>query len=319
MKQTLLDLAGTTKEEAEEIVQKIDTYYLSYPIKKADNKKLRWIDAPQGRLKEIQYNILYNILYKFTPHKAAVGFRVGMGVHDGAKRHLDNQVVLTMDISNFFNSIKIQWLYRIINGMHKRLQKRKHVAMPNYVKGKDVIFDEMPEENQHVFYITSLLCYKGQLPQGAPTSPVVANLFALRLDGIFQHFADTHKLVYTRYADDITFSHADKSFNIGQFIPLIEETLQSHGLEANYKKTRILRPHKRMVVTGIVINDKLGVPKYKWRNLRAKLHNLKRDNKILTIKEYQKIRGYCEWIKVLNKKRGEQLITQLGQIPLETL
>ena len=55
---------------ARNIIRNLDEYYLSYPIKKSDKRKLRWIDAPLGRLKELQYNILYNIVYKFKPQKA---------------------------------------------------------------------------------------------------------------------------------------------------------------------------------------------------------------------------------------------------------
>ena len=312
-KKSLLDLAGTNMEEIHDIQKNIHDFYLSYPIKKADKRKLRWIDAPLGRLKEIQYNILYNIIYNFTPHKAAVGFRVGMGVHTGAERHLNNKVILTMDIENFFNSVKIPYLYRMIMGMSHRLVKRG-------------IIQEITPDNTHaeidygnMAHTIAYLCsYKGQLPQGAPTSPALANLFASKLDGVLQRFADKEGMVYTRYADDITLSHPDVNFNIGNYITPIEETLAHAALRPNYKKTRILRPHRRMVVTGVVINDKLGVPKYKWRNLRARIHNIKRDYNTISVKEYQEIRGYCEWIKVLNPKRGKQLINQLCKIPLQT-
>ena len=102
----LVDHLELTDEEIESIVCNMSDYYLSYPIKKSDKKKLRWIDAPLGRLKELQYHILYNMLYKFAPHDSAVGFRTDQSVKTGAERHLGNKVVLTMDISNFFNSIK---------------------------------------------------------------------------------------------------------------------------------------------------------------------------------------------------------------------
>ncbi len=312
MKKTLLELIGTTSEEVHDIIRNLDEYYLSYPIKKSDKRKLRWIDAPLGRLKELQYNILYNIVYKFKPHKAAVGFRVGMGVDTGAKMHLNNNVLLTMDIQNFFNSVKAIYLARLVGGMHRRLLKRNEVVEQTPHKQESLYFAD------HAHAIVMLCCYKGQLPQGAPTSPALANLFAMRMDGRLQKVADKNGMVYTRYADDITFSHPDKNTNIGQYAQVVEQVLDSEGLCVNYKKTRILRPHRRMVVTGVVVNDKLGVPKYKWRNLRAKIHNLSKNNTNITVKEYQQIRGYCEWIKSLNPKRGNQLITQLSKIPLQS-
>jgi hypothetical protein len=236
-----------------------------------------------------------------------------MGVHTGAEKHLNNNVLLTMDIKNFFNSVKIQHLARLIAGMSHRLIKRKIIKETIYLED-DLAHGQVMSEAQ---LICVLCCYKGQLPQGAPTSPALANLFAMRLDGALQTCADANDLIYTRYADDITLSHKDSKLDIGKYVQVVEHQLEANGLKANYKKTRILRPHRRMVVTGVVINDKLGVPKYKWKNLRAKIHNLKRDNRHISLKEYQQIRGYCEWIKLLNPTRGQQLVSQLSKIPLQ--
>ena len=69
----IYEYLGTTQKEVTEIIKRKEEYYLSFPIKKSSGK-LRWIDAPQGKLKELQYNILYKILYVQRPHKAATGF-----------------------------------------------------------------------------------------------------------------------------------------------------------------------------------------------------------------------------------------------------
>lgn len=280
-------------KEDREILNNIEVYYRSYPIAKKRGK-LRWIDAPQKRLKEIQYNILYKFLYTFKPHDCAVGFRVGTGVGDGAALHLNNNVLLTMDIQNFFNSIKFYEVIKLCNVIGTRLN-----------------FEETSGEYNA---IANFLCYKGQLPQGAPTSPAAANLVALRFDSILYKYAKEHGMTYTRYADDVTLSHPDKSYDIGQHVSAVEEYLKQFKWKPNYKKTRVLRPHKRMVVTGVVVNEKLGVARYKWRNLRAQLHNLKVSGEVISLKEYQKLRGNCEWIKSLNPHRGSKLIQQLGMI-----
>jgi len=127
-----------------------------------------------------------------------------------------------------------------------------------------------------------------------------------------------HGLTYTRYADDVTFSCKDKTYNIGQIIPDMERIMSVNRFRVNSKKTRVMRPHKRMVVTGIVINEKLGVPKYKWKNFRAKLHNLIRDDVVVSKEELQKLRGYAEWIKNLNKTRGDFFLSQIGRLRLQT-
>ena len=117
----LVNHLGLEDQEIESIIHDLPEHYLSYPIKKSDKKKLRWIDAPLGRLKELQYHILYNLIYNFAPHDAAVGFRTEQSVKTGAERHLGNKVILTMDISNFFNSIKYPQVVRLFAGLSIRL------------------------------------------------------------------------------------------------------------------------------------------------------------------------------------------------------
>ena len=308
MEKSILKHLNINAKEIDPILQNIHSSYLSYPISKSDKKKLRWIDAPLGQLKTLQYNILYNVVYKVRPHEAAVGFRVNRSVKTGAERHLGNKVILTMDISNFFNSIKISWVNRVLTLCAYRALG---IKQDSFKEG-----DEMCNVlDSH--YLASICCYKNQLPQGAPTSPAIANLYAMQMDSRLQKISDNNGLTYTRYADDMTFSHPNSKYDIGKHIVQIEEVVKDHSLKLNHKKTRILRPHRRMNVTGVVINDKLGVPKYVWRNMRAKLHNLVKENNTITLLEYQKIRGKCEWIRSLNQTRGEQLLKKLSKIPLK--
>ena len=302
----ILDVLNLGSEKSiKRICEKKEDHYLSYPIKKATKHKLRWIDAPQGEMKRLQYEILYNCIYKIKPHSSAVGFRYDHSVKTGAERHLGNKVLLTMDISNYFNSIKQNSVQRILGlCMARTLQ-------PQLKSGSEEI-DYTGDSHM----LANICCFKNQLPQGAPTSPAIANLFGLTFDSQFSNIAKQENMTYTRYADDLTFSHPDVGYNIGQHIKTVENVLKHHKLKVNHKKTRILRPHRRMSVTGVVINDKLGVPKYVWRNMRAKLHNLVKGKQTITTHEYQIIRGKCEWIKSLNGARGNQLLESLSKIPL---
>ena len=301
---------GIDSVKLEKLLKTPEDSYLSYPIKKTDRTKLRWIDAPLGELKAMQYVALYKFLYNYAPHDCAVGFRIGLNVKEGASRHLGNKVLLTMDISNFFNSVKIQRVYQLFSGLIHRYR------IKNNLKAKDLSAKEESIFMQEIHLLANLVCFKGQLPQGAPTSPAIGNLVVRPIDTQISKLADRNGLTYTRYADDLTLSHPDVDYPIGDHIAYIAEMLKHLGLQVNHKKTRILRPHRRMSVTGVVINDKLGVPKYKWRNMRARIHNLHKQNTGIYENEYQEIRGYCEWIKNLNPVRGKQLITQLGKIPL---
>jgi retron-type reverse transcriptase len=100
-------------------------------------------------------------------------------------------------------------------------------------------------------------------------------------------------------------------------IEKIDEVLKANGFNINKKKTRIRRPNTRMLVTGVVINEKLGVPKWRWRNLRAKIHNYIKDQVILSKSQYLELRGLVEWIRQLHPNRGMQLLESLGKIPLK--
>ena len=294
-------MIGSTSDEVDKVLLDIHDSYLSYPIKKRSGK-YRWIDAPQEPLINFQRGILYNILYTFRTHKCCIGFTRNKSVTDGANAHLNSNVILTMDLRNFFNSIKLKRVYDVINRIRIRLNS----------KGKHKISRNQAQR------VAGLLCYKGQLPQGAPTSPAMANLVAYPMDVEIEKYAKKHNLIYTRYADDLAFSHKDKTYNIGAHIKPIEEIVRRHKLHINYKKTKVRRPHNRMSITGIVVNEKLSVPRWKWRNFRAELHNLIKKNQVISLEHYQQLRGYAEWIKTLHPKRGNTFLAQLSKIQYMT-
>jgi len=294
------ELISTDKVTVRQLVDEIKKQYVSYPINKS-NGKVRWLDAPNQELKDIQKNLLQKVLYTFPVHPAATGFVTGMSVKDGAKAHFGNKVLLTLDISNFFNSIKTPHMYKLA---HHILMRMEHMRCIDSLENKSSVLKDF----------VSLVIYKGHLPQGAPTSPTLANLYCRELDKKLDSIASTNKLIYTRYADDMTFSHAEKRFDIGLLIPNIAKVVESYDLKINYKKVHIMRPHRRMKVTGIVINDKLSIPKFKYKNFRAKLHNLVKAGKEITIEEYQQLRGYAEWVRSLNPKKGNIFIEEIGKL-----
>ena len=179
---TIYDLLGYTAEELAQIIMDKKQHYLSYPILKANGKK-RWIDAPQEELKAIQTAILYKFLYRFRPHGAAVGFRKNYGVETGAKKHLGNRVVMCMDLSNFFHSINYNTVIREITYLGNKLAKRE----------KDFKFS-----TNAAVILTELVTFKHRLPQGAPTSPALANLIAMPMDIELKTLSRLEDLTYTR-------------------------------------------------------------------------------------------------------------------------
>jgi len=275
----------------------ISSYYLNYPIQKNSGGK-RWICAPIGELKDIQYDLLNKLLSYGKPHDNAVGFRPGVSVKEGAEKHLNKKVILNIDLKDFFPSIKTD---KVIKAITPILSIMNSLELFDYFK-------------LSAYEISELMTYRGKVPQGAPTSPALSNLVAKGLDFDLHDLAIKNNLEYTRYADDMSFSSDDYSMDMMTIYSDVIKICQKHLFTINKKKTRILRPHQRMTVTGIVVNDKLGVPKWKRKNFRAKLHNLIKSNKVISKEEYQKIRGYAEWINQLHPKHGKAFLEDIGKI-----
>lgn len=218
------------------------SFYRTFSI----NKKaggLRQISEPLPSLKEIQRWILDNLLYRCAPSKFAKGFVPRLSIRDNARFHRGQKLVLSLDIKDFFSSIKAPRVYKFFF----RLGYQRDVA--------------------HL--LTNLCILDGALPQGAPTSPALSNLIILRTDRRLSGFALNNKLRYTRYADDITFSG---DFKPVQIIKLVRKVLADEGLVLNEQKTRLMERHQRQEVTGVVVNSKLQAPRYKRREFRQTIY-----------------------------------------------
>jgi RNA-directed DNA polymerase len=135
------------------------------------------------------------------------------------------------------------------------------------------------------------------------------------MDDNLNDFAKKNNLTYTRYADDMSFSHKTGDIDMLPIYKQIVPIVTKYNFKINNKKTRILRDHQRMTVTGIVINEKKGVPKWKWKNFRAELHNLIKSGETISEEKHQKLLGYAQWLNQLNAKKAEPYLKQVGNIP----
>jgi hypothetical protein len=309
---TLYDLLEEEQSTVQDIVNNIDRYYLSYGIKKSHGKTRR-IDAPQKQLAEIQQKILYKILYKYKPHPIAHGFVKHRSPKTNAAEHVGMKILITIDIRNFFNSIRFFQVEETLE----------------YLFSKKRPYDEKDEND--VLILAKLLTYRGRVPQGAATSPPLSNLFMLPFDKNLKKLATKYKLKITRYCDDIAISSNKANINVKNILEEIKRILREAGLIVHGQKTKVRRSYHRMKVTGIIVNEKTNVPREDWRNFRACLHNLKsknfnskkpntgspqKDSKMLnfTLEEQQQLRGYIEWVKHLNPIRGKQFLDQYEEI-----
>ncbi|MDR1090163.1 MAG: reverse transcriptase family protein [Prevotella sp.] len=206
----------------------------------------RTISAPDAILLNIQKIIYKRILLSVNVHPASMGFRPNISVAHNAKVHLGYKQILKVDIADFFGSIK---KYRII----KAFEKIGYPANISQVLGELCILD-------------------GKLPQGAATSPALSNIIAYDMDIKLDSIAKKSNLAYTRYADDLTFSGDNISFEL--VLSEIDNIIREEKFVIQRKKTRFLTEKKRKIVTGISVSsgEKMTIPKAKKREIRKNVH-----------------------------------------------
>lgn len=235
---------GEKKSVLDTIIQKRQYLYDEDKIPK--KKGVRTIFKPHAELKDIQKFILKNILYNYDVHRNVHGFVPTKSTITNAIRHINKKIILKIDIHDFFPSITANRVY----GFFKTL-------------GYDV---------EDIMILTKLCTYKNQLPQGAPTSPCIANLICFTMDARLSGLARKNNLNYSRYADDMTFS----GNKIGKkTIELIKKIILEEGFKLNLYKTKLLSQKNRQIVTGLILNDELSLGHKNFNSLKAKLHSLR--------------------------------------------
>lgn len=219
-----------------------ENFYRHFTIKKASGKD-RKIDEPLPDLKFVQHWILANILQNCPVSKYAKAFVKGRTLKHNARFHRAQSVVVTMDIRDFFPSIRLYDVFSIYRGMG--------------------YWDNV------AWFLANLCCLKKVLPQGAPTSPYLSNLRLLKLDEAIEAYISTEGIRYTRYADDMTFSG---NLDPHQVILTVSRLIYAQGFQINVQKTRVAYQNARQEVTGIVVNDHMQVSKEQRKHIRQQMY-----------------------------------------------
>ncbi|MGC2421514.1 MAG: retron St85 family RNA-directed DNA polymerase [Candidatus Acidiferrales bacterium] len=225
-----------------------ERFYRTYRIPKRRGG-WRQIHSPSKELKAVQAWILRNILDKLSPSLYATAYVKRRGLLGNVSPHMSNRYFLSVDVRNFFPSVsshRVHWL-----------------------------FEALGYSKPAASMLTRLCSYFAGLPQGAVTSPALSNLICLRLDRRLAGLTSRRNIVFTRYADDITFS-TNKRNALPRLLPSIYRILQDEGFEPNEEKTRILGPRTQCLITGLVKNSStptFGIGKKKKMRMRAIMHN----------------------------------------------
>ena len=223
--------------------------YRSIRLRKGDGT-VRLISAPSAALEAAQRAILGRLEGAAHLHSAAHGFVEGRSIVTNALPHVGRAVVIRLDLSGFFHSIKINRVRGIIRvlGFTEKQAREWSLVCTQSVPGKG-------------------RC----LPQGACTSPLLSNLACIGLDSSIHRLCIQRRFAYTRYADDITISGDDVA-SWQELLGLTESAVVTHGFTVNRAKTKVMLAHCKQSTAGVVVNQRPNVDRRTRKRIRAALH-----------------------------------------------
>jgi RNA-directed DNA polymerase len=284
------------------IVARAPYAYKTYTIKKK-TKGHRVISQPARETKAIQYWLIQNVFSALPIHDAATAYKEGASIIDNANRHKSNAYIAKFDFKDFFTSIK-----------------EDNINL--FFKSKS---SDLSDEDLRV--IVRICCIHNRqtsgknLSIGAPSSPILSNILLFDLDSEISRYCNDNGIIYTRYADDMTFSSSnkDKLQNVEQLLIKSKRKVAHLNLRINHKKTIFLSKKHSRNITGIIItNDqKLSIGRDKKRTLSATIHRYTQG--ALSAKERCNLQGHLAhaknieplFISRLRGKYGSEIIDKI--------
>lgn len=268
----------------------------------------RLMEIPKPRLRAIQRRILHGLLDTVLVHRAAHGFCRGKSCRTYVEPHVGRAVVLHMDLRDFFPSISAPRIHALFSTLgYPQAVARALTALCTNAAPMTVA------KRGTASWLDAKRLGIPHLPQGAPTSPVLANLCALHLDLRLDELAASMNCNYTRYADDIAIS-GDESLrrNVNRVSLLVTRIASEEGFAVNHRKTRVMHRSDRQVLTGVVVNEKPNVRRQDADLLKAILMNCVRlgpesqnRNDVRDFKAH--LAGRVAHVTSLNRTRGDKL------------
>lgn len=277
----LSGLSGLSSADVQRVIHSAPRRYKVFAIEKRGGGH-RIVAQPSRELKMLQRIIVSRILADLPVHEVAHGYVRGRGIRTNALAHKDAKYILKMDLENFFPSIK-------------PLDFARYLA-----RRRDTRFD-LVEKRQ----LYSLLFWRPRGQQGlrlcigAPSSPFISNALMYQIDESIKRLADQRQIVYTRYADDMTFSCQEKNV-LHAWQRVVEEIVESSRslrLRVNREKTVHISRARRMAVTGVTINTEghLSLGRERKRMIRAMAHRYSLGE--LSVEEAWELKGLLAFAK----------------------
>ena len=210
----------------------------------------RKISVPSWPLVRQQMFMGENILNTLPVSDHAFAYRKGRSIADCARPHLNRDVLIHLDIRNFFGSVTEDMVY-------------------------EALWEQTGYAGSLCRFLARMCCLEGSLPQGAASSPALSNIVFRHCDEALAAVAQNYAMVYTRYSDDLFFS-GSAAVPVGEVLGKITETLRAWGFRVNGEKTKVLRRQHRQQVLGLTVNARLQVTREYRRKLIQELYYLEK-------------------------------------------
>ncbi|WP_187829723.1 retron St85 family RNA-directed DNA polymerase [Labrys sp. KNU-23] len=250
----LIQESGLSEQTIKRIAIDAPQRYKAYEIKKK-NGGVRQIAHPARELKILQRAIVKHVISGLPVHDAAMAYRKGRNIRDNAKRHAGTSIILKMDFKDFFPSIKAQdW--------HQYCEDNRILT-----------------SSEDIWLTSQILFYRARgtrllrLAIGAPSSPALSNALLYDFDKRVTELVSQEEVVYTRYADDLTFSAARTGYLTGiqKLISRALREMETPKIKLNHKKTTHVTTKYSRNVTGLVLSNdgRVTIGRERKRKIRA--------------------------------------------------
>lgn len=238
-------------------------HYTRFAIPKRGGGR-RLISTPKPVMRAAQQWVRTNVLVPLPVSEYAAAFRPGKSIADNARLHSGKACVIRLDLRDFFGTVT----FHRIRGFFESLGYNPGVASV-----LALICTDAPRSRVTLDGTTQMVIVGDRsLPQGACTSPDLANLITIGLDARIGGLARKFGYTYTRYADDLVLSTVNEEIFAAGVISAVSRVCRDEGFQVNQRKTRIMRVPNRQLVTGLLVNDGVRLTRTDLRRVRAFLH-----------------------------------------------
>lgn len=290
------------------------SHYRTWTIPKRSGGA-RTITAPKQRLKAAQRWLLRNVVQKLPVHTAAHGFLPERSIRTNAAAHAGAELIVKVDLQDFFPTVTLPRV--------KGLLRKAGLPEPVAILAA-LLATEAPRQRVELRGATwNVAVGPRALPQGAPTSPAITNSLCRRMDRRLSGLGRALGFVYTRYADDLTFSWRpggpSAKAAVGALLSGVKAVVEAEGFRIHPRKTRVMRTGASQRVTGLVVNPlrdgtdgaAVRVPREVLRRLRAAIHNRQRGRVRPGAESLDQLEGLAAFVFMVDPEKGRLLLEQV--------